>query len=139
MMSCRAVSKLRCLEACRRSISTSPANQAWFFSKVGNSCSIFFLSFRVSFLKLVSDDHSVLLCTIKAGMRIRFWQNIGPRALYPERQEIFNILLNVKFEIILLAFFFVFILLVSDVLYKPQSPGSGPNESGSESRLVYWI
>ena len=34
MMSRRAVSKFKCLKACGRPISTSPASQAWFFSKV---------------------------------------------------------------------------------------------------------
>ena len=55
----------------------------------------------------------------------------------PRTKEHLKILLHEYFYILFKAFFSVFMHLVSDVLCKLWSPGSGPNFTGPG--LVFWI
>ena len=59
------------------------------------------------------------------------YQGFDFLALYLEQRDIFLNSISYIFQIIVKTFFFIFIYLVSDVLRKPHSPGSG---SGSSPR-----
>ena len=71
------------------------------------------------------------------GLGSGFGLENGSGDLCLKQMEILKSLLNEYIQIILKVFFFVFILLVSDVPCRLQSPGSGPNFNGSG--LVFCI